>query len=215
MSFPVKKFIVSLLLVLATGNTAIGNTSKTWQFRVLLDEKEIGHHTFRLMERDEKKHVSIQADFDVKFLFFSAYTYEHRNYEIWQGSCLTSINSRTNDNGKSFFLRGDNLGDAIQVETASGKRKLPGCVNTFAYWDPEFLKRDRLLNAQTGEMMKVRVKDLGTSTINVNGEAAEARHYRIDTDEFSIELWYSTDNNQWLALKSTTAQGAVLEYEKI
>lgn len=215
MSISAKQAVISLLLILATSNTAIGNTSQTWHFRVLLDEKEIGHHTFKLLERDEKKHVSIQADFDVKFLFFSAYTYEHRNYEVWQGNCLSSINSRTNDNGKSFFLRGDNLGDSIQVENASGNRKLQGCVKTFSYWDPEFLKSDRLLNAQTGELMKVRVRDLGNTTINVKGRSAEARHYRIDTDEFAIELWYSTDDNQWLALKSITREGAVLEYEKI
>ena len=57
-------------------------------FRVILDNKQIGHHTFKISEAGDTKVVDISANFDVKILFITAYSYLHRNTEIWQDGCL-------------------------------------------------------------------------------------------------------------------------------
>lgn len=206
---------IILFLVLSPFTNVSANIQKSWHFKVLLDNEGIGHHSFKLQERDNKTHVSVEADFDVKFLFFSAYSYKHKNHEIWRGRCLDSIASNTNDNGDLFFLRGNNLGNAIHVETVEGTSQYKGCIKTFSYWDPDFLNSNNLLNAQTGKLVAVNIEHMGVETIKVLGNQVDANHYRLVSDEFTIDLWYSLDNQDWLALKSTTREGAVLQYKRI
>jgi hypothetical protein len=207
---PIWKWLL-VCAALLPGHAALAGAQRAWNFDVILDGEVIGQHRFEIFERDKTRHVEIEANFDVRILFFNAYRYRHSNYEVWQGECLQSIRSHTNDNGDKEFVRGEMKDGFLKLQTDAGTETLQGCVRTFAYWDPAILNSNTLLNAQTGELQPVQVKDLGSKTIQVRGESVQARHYRIDTAKFSIELWYSLQQ-QWLALQSTTANGAVLRY---
>ena len=187
-------------------------SSQQWTFKVFLDDQEIGQHRFEVFTQDTTHYVAVEAKFDVKFLFFTAYRYQHSNYEVWQQQCLQSIQSRTNDNDELQFVQGERQGDVLRINTSQGKDELSGCVKTFAYWDPAFLNSRYLLNAQTGELQAVTIDNLGAKTIEVRGKPVAANQYRIVTDQFSIDLWYSPQR-EWLALQSTTRDGAVLRYQ--
>ncbi len=204
------KHLVSIVLFLAliSGN-AFANQS--WKFKVYLDEQEIGEHTFNVSSINNKTHVAINAEFDVYFLFIHAYSYQHSNYEVWDGQCLQSARSNTNDNGDEFYVQAQYASETFNIKTPSGQYSVEGCLKTFAYWDPEFLSSQRLLNTQTGEIKDVSIEKIGEEHIMVRGKLTATKHYRLTTDEFVIDLWYSK-NNKWLALNSTTKSGSVLEY---
>ena len=102
-------------------------------------------------------------------------------------------------------------GQVFQLSTDSRDTTLPACISTFAYWDKSFLKRTHLLNSQTGEYLEIEVEYLGQDSIGVRNTNTPAHHYKLNTDKASIELWYSQDD-QWLALRSTTRSGRVLRY---
>ena len=187
-------------------------SAQRWTFKVFLDDQEIGQHRFEVFTRDATRYVEVEAKFDVRFLFFTAYRYQHSNYEVWQGGCLHTILSNTDDNGETQFVKGERQDNVLRVNTQAGENALPGCVKTFAYWDPTFLNSRYLLNAQTGELQPVTIDDLGAHTIEVRGKPVAANQYRIVTDQFSIDLWYSPQH-EWLALQSTTRDGAVLHYQ--
>jgi len=193
-------------------HSVFAGAQQDWNFNVILNDEVIGQHRFEVFERDNTRHVAIDADFDVRVLFFSAYRYRHSNYEVWQGDCLQSIQSQTNDNGEKEYVRGDVRDGVLKLNTSAGTETLQGCIRTFAYWDPAILDSNRLLNAQTGELMPVTIRRLGVTGITVRGKQVNANHYHIKTAKFSIELWYSMQQ-QWLALKSTTASGSVLSYQ--
>ena len=72
-------------LLLATSVPLMAEDSDRWVFRVYLDDREIGFHEFSVTDRDGGQDVEISAEFDVKFLFFNAYSYDHRNLESWAG----------------------------------------------------------------------------------------------------------------------------------
>ncbi|MGB5279403.1 MAG: DUF6134 family protein, partial [Gammaproteobacteria bacterium] len=88
---------------------------------------------------------------------------------------------------------------------------LDGCVRTFAYWDIEMLKSERLLNTQNGEYLPVSITDMGTGFLTVEEKQIEARQFRLVSQEMTIDLWYTNDM-RWLALESVTESGAVLRY---
>lgn len=182
-----------------------------WRFRVLLDRSEVGTHTFRVAERDGERRVASDARFTVKFLFFDAYTYVHRARERWQGDCLARIEARTDDNGETLAVRGERRGAHFEVSGRDGAERLPGCVMSFAYWNPKMLAQPRLLNAQTGEYTEVRIERLGEETLSVRGAPLRARRYVLRAEDFRIDLWYAA-GDQWVQLESRTSGGRTLRY---
>ena len=199
--------------MLLYGNVSLASQpTQSWKFKVFLDEKEIGEHNFRLASAKNAVHVTTNANFDVYVLFINAYSYQHSNYEIWNGNCLKSIHSVTNDNGTKFRVIGETVNNQLRVTTQSEKYVRAGCIKTFAYWDPTFLQSEMLLNSQTGKLMPVSVKYLGPEKIHVRDIPTIAKRYKLVTDEFTINLWYS-NKDEWLALNSTTPDGNTLLYK--
>lgn len=187
---------------------------KSWNFKVYLDQKEIGYQSFKLLPKPDGSQVSIEAKFDVEFFFINVYSYRHNNSETWKNGCLQSIESKTDDNGDNFFVMGSRADNGFAIKSHAGEQQLQGCVKTFSYWDASFLNSTRLLNSQTGEYQSVQVRELGNVEIDVLGKPTSATHYHISTSDFQIDLWYSPDRSEWLALQSTTAEGSVLRYKR-
>lgn len=182
-----------------------------WRFTAYLDDKPIGYHRFALSGENGERRLVSEARFDVKFLFVSAYRYAHDNREYWRGDCLARIEAVTDANGKNYRVYGNLANDEFEVDNGREKTALPGCVMSFAYWNPQFLQQTRLLNAQNGEYLDVSVRDLGADTIAVRGTEQPARRYRLEAKGFQIELWYSPQR-EWLALDSITENGKRLRY---
>lgn len=203
--------LFGVLLGLGLSLDVQADIERQWQFKVFLDDREIGYHKVSLIPEEEGRRVSVEARFKVKFLFITAYRYEHKTEELWEGSCLTDIQSRTDDNGKKLFVRASSASNDFELVTHDGMQQLDGCVRSFAYWAPELLKTQRLLNTQTGEYQEVEVLELGDNPIEIEGEMVDARQYRLLIEDFSIDLWYTPDMD-WLALQSITEGGHRLRY---
>ncbi|MGA6827571.1 DUF6134 family protein [Nitrospira sp. NS4] len=186
-------------------------TPQTYDFKVFLGKDEIGRQRFEVASEGERTQVRIDAQFTVKFLYIPVYTYRHTNVETWEGACLREIRAETDDNGDSFFVNGNSRNGQLQVQTQAGSWSSEGCIKTFAYWNPEWIKGERLLNSQTGEHQSVSIRAVGEETISVQGVPTRTTHRRIVTDKFSIDLWY-TLNGRWVALQSTTKKGDTLRY---
>jgi hypothetical protein len=218
--------ILALALALAvppTANAFVPPGERTWNFRVLLGDKDIGEHRFSIRNEGARDVVRINADFDVKILFVNAYSYDHENVEHWVGDCMHRIEAETDDNGDLSRVLGARTDAGFTVErtsTAEGsvmpEPLIPtDCVRSFAYWNPEILRSDRLLNAQTGEWVNVEISDLGADEVEVDGQPVAARKYRIGMDQGPITLWYAQDNQLWLALEAVTEGGRTLRYQPV
>jgi hypothetical protein len=195
-----------------SGANPVTNTAREWRFRVLLNDKDIGYHSFRVSKQDDAEQVEIEASFDVRILFINAYSYRHKNVERWTGECLSEIRSSTEDGGESFSVTGEARENRFVLDTNAGGQELASeCVRTFAYWDPRLLDAPRLLNAQTGEWVDVQVADGGMEQFQVNGESIESRRYLLQMPEGTISLWYGT-HGRWLALEAPAPGGRTLKY---
>lgn len=186
-------------------------SSQTYDFKVFLGKDEIGRQRFDVYSEGDRTQVRVDARFTVKFLYITVYTYRHTNVETWEGTCLREIRAETDDNGESFFVNGIFRNGRLQVRTQAGDWIGEGCIKTFAYWNPEWIKDERLLNSQTGEHQPASILVVGEETIPVQGVPTRTTHRRIVTDKFTIDLWY-TLNGRWVALRSTTKKGDTLRY---
>jgi len=197
-------------------HTAYGDETHRWRFRVLLDDREIGFHTFRVSASGDRSQVNIDAEFNVRILFFNAYSYSHQNLEIWQNGCLQGLESITDDNGELLRVDGEASDGMFVISTPKETRSAEaGCVRSFAYWNPKFLESSRLLNSQTGELIDVLVSRRADEVIDIDGEAVAAMRYTLEMADGTISLWYGRDNQQWLALEAPAPGGRVLRYEPV
>ena len=185
--------------------------SQTYDFKVFLGKDEIGRQRFDVSTEGERTQVLVDAQFTVTFLYITVYTYRHTNVETWEGPCLREIRAVTDDNGESFFVNGIFRNGQMQVQTQAVNWIGEGCIKTFAYWNAEWIKGERLLNSQTGEHQPASIVVVGEETIPVQGVQTRTTHRRIITDKFTIDLWY-TLNGRWVALHSTTKKGDTLRY---
>jgi hypothetical protein len=182
-----------------------------WRFRVFLDDKEIGTHDYRLRQNDGQWQLRSEASFEYRLLFVKLYDYQHENVENWSGDCLTGIESRTDANGKPFWVSGELRDDRFVLSGSSGELELPPCTMSFAYWKPEFLQQQQLINTQNGEVVDVQVSGPEQVELEVRGKIQPAWRYELQAGEMNIELWYS-DELEWLALESDARGGRRLRY---
>jgi hypothetical protein len=185
---------------------------QTWRFSVWLDDRKIGYHEFVLREQGAQWQLQSEASFEYKLLFVKLYGYQHENLETWEDGCLSRIESRTDANGTDYQVRGMRQDGRFVLEGAMGEQVLPACVMTFAYWNPDFLQADRLLNSQNGELVEVSVSPPQPDTLSVRGSEQPAIRYRLQAGKRDILLWYSEDR-QWLALETEARGGRRLRYE--
>ena len=205
--------MIVLLLPMTTSGTA--NAITDLQFKVLLDEKPIGFHRFRITEDSSSRTIEIDAEFDVRVLFVPVYRYRHSNTEIWENGCLARIDSETDSNGKSYVVAGRRDGDVYDISTLGASQSYRrDCLMSFAYWDRDILQQDKLLNAQTGELIDVEIESLGTTRLSLTGMEIEAQGYRIRSDEQAVDIkvWYAVSDGRWLSLESRLDNGRVMRY---
>ena len=207
--------IVAALAATAAAASSQGmsgrETGREWNFRVLLDGKEVGWHRYVVRADGDATEVESRAQFDVRFLFLDAYRYRHEARERWRGACLDELQSRTETNGTVEAVAAVASDEALVVAGPAGDARLPGCVMSFAYWDPRVLGATRLLNSQTGELLPVRVDARGTERVTVAGRSVPATRHRLSAPELQIDLWYA--DGRWVALEAPTPGGRVLRYE--
>jgi hypothetical protein len=191
--------------------TAVPASAREWDFRVWLNDREIGWHRYVLREDGAATEVESRAQFDVRFLFVNAYRYRHEARERWRGACLDGLQSTTVTNGAVEHVAAVSTGQALRIARPSGDANLPGCVMSFAYWDPRILDASRLLNSQTGEWLPVRIETLGTGHVTVGGRSVAATRHRLSAPDLQIDLWYV--DRKWVGLEALMPGGRVLRYE--
>ncbi|MDH5368608.1 MAG: DUF6134 family protein [Gammaproteobacteria bacterium] len=203
--------IISIALLIVGWNESLYAVN-SWQFEVYYGDQQIGEHHFNAEKVGDMHKIMIEADFNIDILFINVYSYKHKNIEIWKDACLSSIESTTDDNGEKFKVVGMVNDDVFKVDTKHGIDEIEGCVNTFAYWDMRFLDSDYLLNSQTGEIVDVEISFISTEKILVRNKMLSTKRYKVKSDDFNIDLWYS-ESGDWVALNSTTQDGTTLRYQ--
>lgn len=200
---------VAFLLALARPTVA---EEQQWRFTVHLNNAEIGHGSYKFSGESDRLLVTSEVRFNVRWLFFNAYTYAHSSREVYQGNCLQSIDATTNDNGDTYGVHGKIANRQFVVATKGNQYTLPACLITFAYWNPTILEQTRLLNAQTGELTDVAIESMGSEPIQISQQQLMARRYELLTNDKAMTLWYS-DDGRWLGLSSKLGHERTLRYQ--
>jgi len=189
----------------AAGDVAKPST-RVYAFKAFLDDKPIGEHRFTVASDGNARKVTSEADFAVKFIGITAYHYHHHAEEQWAGECLSALAASTDDDGKPASVGLVKTGGANEITTNAGKKSEPGCLMTYAYWNPALRDQKRLLNPQTGKVDSVKVEKVGSGNIPVGGKDVAATDWRITGGESPVDVWVS-EQGDWIGLDSMVSNG--------
>ena len=198
--------LLSFLLVLIStlSPSLYGQETEEWNFNVTVDGRPIGNHQFKKKQEAGLTVVTSNAKFDVKILFVNILKYRHKNREVWEDGCLSKIESTTRSNKKKFKVSGSKYKESFSIDTLAENSIHQGCLYTFAYWNPDSLLQDKLVNSQTGEIEEVTVSKLDTDSNSLTG-------YVVNAKEGPIKVWY--EDETWIGLESTLKNGRTLRYQ--
>lgn len=208
---------VSVAIVLATPGLGVATPSAKDEltFEVSLDDRPIGVHRFRIADGGAMRVVESEASFDVRILRVPVYRYRHSNTETWQNGCLKQIDSETDANGTPYAVDLSKTATGYRIVTPHETQTYQGdCLMSFAYWDQRFLRQQRLLNTQTGELIAVEIQSLGESERKIANRTVPVKGFRVlaAPQNVDIKVFYHSVDGRWVALESVLENGRLLRY---
>ncbi len=181
-------------------------------FDVLRDESSIGRHVIGFRKDGSDLLVDIDIALEVRFAFLTLYRYRHRNRERWRQGRLISLNSETDDDGVSHWVRAQAISDGLRVESGEGSFTAPAGTLPTSYWNPRTVEQRQLLDSQHGRLLSVEVQAQGEDDLLLPVGLQSARQYRIAGD-LELDVWYGP-KGEWLKL-AFHAKGAAIEYSPL
>jgi len=197
---------LSLCMALPAGvsDAAEANSSsKSWNFEALLDGAPIGTHQFEVVRNGNQIRVNSSAEFRVKLLGITVYRYTQKVQELWRDGCLIGLQATTNDNGTPLQVSAEMQDDGLLIQGPEGKQKVPRCVYSYAYWNPDLLQQTELLNPQTGKLDALRAE-------RISGSATGTR-WRLNVKPKPIDIWLNPEG-EWQSLEAVLKGGQLLRY---
>jgi hypothetical protein len=202
--------VLIILLVLYASQVASLETEKVVRvldFEVFLDDREVGRHTFELLEKGDSIQVSSSMSLDFKLFKIKQVKYRHQADEVWESGCLVSLQSETEKQGKAFAVDASTDQTGLVVQRAKEIETLDGCVRGFSYWNPQWLQGAYLLNAESGINVPVEINSRISAQDNIT-------HIAITLPNADIDLQYD-DAGEWLSLQTELLIGGTLRYQRV
>ncbi len=203
----------SLLLVPATSLAApVLPPGRRLNFRVLRNGSPIGEHHMSFMDDGDSVTIVTDAKFSVKVGPITALRYSHSATERWSGGQFSSLESRTNTNGKMETATARRTAAGVALTGRKGRALAPASAHPLTHWNMGAFGNP-LFNPQEGKLVKVNSAPKGTETIKLaNGRSVTASRYAI-RGEVEIDDWYD-ETGAWVALKGKLNDGSVVEYRR-
>jgi hypothetical protein len=199
--------ILSMLYVGQVASLETDKVVRVLDFEVFLDDREVGRHTFELLEKGDSIQVSSSMALDFKLFKIKRVKYRHQADEVWESGCLVSLQSETEKQGKSFAVDASTDQTGLVVQRPKEIETLDGCVRGFSYWNPEWLQGAYLLNAESGINVPVEINSRISAQDSIT-------HIALTLPNADIDLQYD-DAGEWLSLQTELLIGGTLRYQRV
>ena len=183
------------------------NATEVFNFKVSLDNREVGWHKFVVETKGNQLTVSSKAKMDFTVLMVKKVAYRHEATENWLGDCLQAFESKTKRNTKIFLTSGSVKDGDFYVNRNGEEVLVSKCVKTFAYWRPAWLDDEFLLNVETGKYTPISLEVTEDQLTNMTKRV-------VGLPKTEIHLAYDKSGN-WQTLESELKIAGTLRYQRI
>ena len=199
--------LIILLGILVCGKSiSMEDYSETFSFRVLLNDVDVGWHTFQLSSQGEYLNVRSTMSMDFTVLLVKKVTYRHEANEVWRGGCLHRFTSTTKRDKKIISMSGALENNKFIVNDGTSDIELDKCVKSFAYWNPKWLDAKSLLNVENGKYTPVKQS-------NHEDPVSGFMMKTLSLPKTEIHLEYD-ESGSWQTLESELKIAGALKYQR-
>jgi hypothetical protein len=129
------------------------------RYRVFLNDTEIGYHNLCIAKNPDG-FACIEHDrrFEVEVLFITAYAFEQKSHEVWNGLTLQELQADSIENGEARSVNGRARGNHFVIDGPEGKLSAPrDLATTESFWGQWALKKPYLLDTVKVKVVRPRV----------------------------------------------------------
>jgi hypothetical protein len=170
-------------------------------FRVSMSGSDIGRKTIRFVREGDLVKVETDISFLVRFISIPVYRYDHRIQETWRGGDLETLDSRTNDDGKTSEVQVRAESDMLRTTAGDRTLRLPRDARPSSYWHQTVVRAQSGINTQLGDAMAFEAIPLGTETVVARGKTVAAQRFKLlgygvidgarePKPYLDLDLWY-------------------------
>ncbi len=205
------RFLVSLMIILFGAEVrstpgSIEDDTEALSFKVLLNDVEVGWHTFRFSNQGEYLNVRSTMSMDFTVFLVKKVTYRHEADELWKEGCLHRFASKTKRDKKVVSMSGVLDNNQFTVSDGTSDIKLGECVKSFAYWNPKWLDAEFLLNVENGKYTPVNQS-------NQKDPVSGFMMKKLGLPKTEIYLEYD-ESGMWQTLESELKIAGTLKYQR-
>jgi hypothetical protein len=179
-------------------------------FDVLRDGIPVGSHTVSFSRDEASLLVETQFEIAIKFLIFTAYTLDYSSKARWREGKLIVLEARTDDDGEIGLVKARRSNGLIRITGPDGSKAVTRDLFPTNHWNVAVTESAEVLNTITGQVNKVRMRNLGLETITAEGIEIEARRWAY-TGDLQNEVWYD-DKGRWVKMRFAGKDGSLIEY---
>jgi hypothetical protein len=199
---------LALASVTSTSLPAISTDMEDWvlplygeemQFDVKRNGKKIGEHFVTFKQENDTLIVKAGTKIRVKFLFITAYKFDYKAEETWQGNKLKTLTAYTNDNG-----------DVSEVNYSYNDESSP--LFSTNHWNPNVLEADHVLNTITGKTNDVTISKMGWENLSIQDKTLSALRHEYSGDLKDVTTWYD-EQGRWVGLQFKGNDDSIISYE--
>jgi hypothetical protein len=170
-------------------------------FRVSMSGSDIGRKTIRFVREGDLVKVDTNISFLVRFISIPVYRYDHRIQETWRGGDLETLDSRTNDDGKTSEVQVRAESDMLRTTSAGRSLQLPRDARPSSYWHQTVVQAQSGINTQLGDALAFEAIPIGPDTVIARGKSVAAQRYKLlgyglidgvrePKPYLDLDLWY-------------------------
>jgi len=206
-------FIGGLLALAPIRSALAASEPSKLAFIAVRNGHKIGeqHMTF---DRDDGLTVRTEVEMAVKLGPIRIYSYRHEATERWRDGRFQSLETQTNDNGKSLRVSARREKSTVTISPAAGGAlQASGDILPFTHWNREIAKAP-LFNPQDGKLLRETVTAAAPGFVLLADGSSLKGQGVVFRGDASIEDWYDLDG-VWTGLKGRLKDGSTLEYRRL
>lgn len=157
-------------------------------YTIVRNGTTIGSHTLTFRRTGLRTVVDIELTIVVRVLGITAYSLRNTGHEEWDGDRLTTLDSRTVEDGKPYQVEARAVGDSLHI-TVNGISDTTAPMPPASLW--RMLPADTriVLDPIDGTPTKVSIAESADDTLTVQGRPLPVRHW-IWRGEMDRDLWF-------------------------
>lgn len=196
-------------LFLSSAASAAPSDAGRLVFEVTRNGHPFGQHVVTVSDAGDalraQSHVSLRANAGP----ITVFRLEQTCSETWSRGVLQGLTCSTLKDGRRTQVRAELQNGRLRVTGAEGENWFPLGAFPTSWWTRPPVGTTTLLDTQTGEPMRVTVRDMGRDTIEVGGRQIAAQRIRVQ-GTLTADLWYDAQG-RWVGC-AFNARGQRVEY---